>query len=719
MKKRLIGVSQQALFALNVLIAFLLLFEKYVDIPIWLRVFGRMHPMFLHFPIVILLLAIVLDFVLPQNRDRTFSKLLVDALFLLGALTASITVVMGLFLSHEELASGPILWGHKWMGVAVAGFAYLIVHIRNIEPSKPAVMKGLYLAMASCIVVGGHLGSELTHGEDFLWGPVNDDKELVPVALEDAIVFDDVIKPVLQSKCLNCHSEAKSKGNLIMLDSTFMEKGGKNGKVFERGDADGSLLIQRINLPEQQKKHMPPKGKPQLTSEERQLLYFWINSGAPFTRLVIELDAQDSLKLLAERRFEPSAVDPAEVFRFAAARNEDIESLRTDYRVIYPTSIGSPALCVNFYNSATFTRASLRELQKIGMQIVSLDLSKMSVLDEDLKTIASFENLRRLNLNFTDITESGLANLAEMESLVSLSLSGTKVNAENLLSLKGLNNLKHLYLWNTKIRPDDRPFLQKSLAGIDLEFGFVDDGLALKLNKPRIDNKETVFKDTISVALSHPVKETSIRYTINGDDPDSMSSLVYDRPIVLRDVISVVRSRGYKEGWKGSDPVTRYFLKSTYTPDSVEMATLPAKDYLLNGPGILTDGRTNNADFRSGNWLGYRETDAEVILYFRNPVMARSVTLSLLTNTPSYIFPPEVVELWGESPGGSFERLGTWHPHQPESDGPVRIQPSKYTFEPKVLKRLKIICRPLKQLPPWHSAKGERGWVFMDEILVN
>ena len=34
--------------------------------------------------------------------------------------------------------------------------------------------------------------------------------------------------------------------------------------------------MQRIHLPEEEKEHMPPDGKPQLTDEESAILYEWI-----------------------------------------------------------------------------------------------------------------------------------------------------------------------------------------------------------------------------------------------------------------------------------------------------------------------------------------------------------------------------------------------------------------------------------------------------------
>ena len=71
----------------------------------------------------------------------------------------------------------------------------------------------------------------------------------------------------------------------------------------------------------------------------------------------------------------------------------------------------------------------LEELNEIKEQVISLNLNKLPVKDEDLKTVSRFKNLRRLDLNFTNITARGLDALASLKFLQTLSLSGTKVFA--------------------------------------------------------------------------------------------------------------------------------------------------------------------------------------------------------------------------------------------------------------------------------------------------
>src|ERR1700761_5086976 len=104
--------------------------------------------------------------------------------------------------------------------------------------------------------------------------------------------------------------------------------------------------------------------------------------------------------------------------------------MNNNYCGIYPLALGSPALAVDIFNRSAYTPKVLEGLSPIKKQVISLDLHKMPVKDDEIKTISEFEKLRVLNLNFTDITGNTLNQLASLKYLRSLSLAGTKLNQQ-------------------------------------------------------------------------------------------------------------------------------------------------------------------------------------------------------------------------------------------------------------------------------------------------
>jgi hypothetical protein len=43
----------------------------------------------------------------------------------------------------------------------------------------------------------------------------------------------------------------------------------------------------------------------------------------------------------------------------------------------------------------------------------------------------------------------------------------------------------------------------------------------------------------------------------------------------------------------------------------------------------------------------------------------------------------------------------------------------KCAIDAPLISYLKIKVQPFLQIPVWHQGKGERGWFFIDEVLIN
>lgn len=87
------------------------------------------------------------------------------------------------------------------------------------------------------------------------------------------------IKPVLTQRCFACHGSLKQRAKLRLDTAALIRKGGRHGPAVKPGDADGSLLIERVTAAEETTR-MPPQGKP-LTDKQIALLKAWIQNGAP------------------------------------------------------------------------------------------------------------------------------------------------------------------------------------------------------------------------------------------------------------------------------------------------------------------------------------------------------------------------------------------------------------------------------------------------------
>ncbi|MEX6690938.1 FN3 associated domain-containing protein [Danxiaibacter flavus] len=718
MKIRFSILGAQLLLVLDIFIVFLLLFEGKLHIPAWLQSIGRVHPLLLHFPIVILIMAMLLEFFRFRKdiASNAFYKKLTYYLLLSGTLLAGITVFMGLILSHEEGYAGDTLQWHKWTGVAIFFIASIIYFVRNSSWYRSAFAKAGAVVTVLVIVVSGHFGAAITHGDNFISQPLAVYYPEPQVPFEQAVVFNDVIKPVLVKKCAGCHNPDKLKGELILTDSASIMKGGKSGKLFNHEAPELSLLLQRIHLPENEKKHMPPAGRPQLTDIEAMLLTRWIQSNKIyFSGKVAELPERDSLRMVAATVLQPPG-NVAEVYDFDAADEKAVAKLNTDYRTILPLAKESPALAVNLYNGDVYSVKQLQELDGIKKQVVSLDLNKLPVSDADLKSISQFENLRHLYLNFTDITTTGLKELLPLQHLQSLAVSGTKINYKDLIAvLPGFKNLKTIAVWNTPLSGAEIKQLQTANKHIQFIEGFVDDGSdKLKLNPPHVENASMVFAQSSPVLLSHPVKGVEIRYTLDGTEPDNIKSPVFSSAVTVKEN-TVVKAKAYKTGWFASDVVNFSFLKSTIKPDSLRLLYKLNSVHQAEGANTFFDTRlgvigANNPAW-ANNWAGVKHSDMGLVALFNKPVTVSSLGLHYMVEEETGILPPGTVQVWGGADEQHLKLLTTFNkaPLPAKKEKPtIRIMQS--SWKPVTVSCLKIIATPHEK---------DKKLLLVDEMMLN
>lgn len=704
------------LLPLTVLLVFLLMFESRMVLPAWLQVAGRMHPLLLHFPVVLLVLYCIWTLFIPKKAiDPVYRGQVSDWLLLLSAVSAVATALMGLFLSHEEGYDAEALLWHKWSGIAVALVAAIWYMFRHYFEKARAI--GVCLAALSLagIVLTGHQGAGITHGQNFLVAPLLPEKHEESVAIEDAVVYTHLVQPILEAKCMGCHNSNKAKGELVMESQDLLLKGGKSGALWDSTQQDYGLLMQRVHLPLEQKKHMPPQGKPQLTDEEISILHQWIKRGANFTTRVIDLSTSDTLRWLAEQSLSKKEVAS---FDFAAAEEQTIRQLNNSNRVVYPIAIGSPALGVNFYNKEFFNSDQLKELLKVKEQVISLDCSHMPFKDEDLATVSQFTNLRTLLLNFTALSGKSLSDLKKLKYLKTLSLAGNNITKDKLKTLEEFPQLQKVSVWNTSLSLAELESLKTAKGKIKYEIGVRTDTMILKLTEPVFQNEEELISDGLPLKLKHYINGSVIRYTTDGSEPDSLKSSQYTGKEMVSNT-GLIRAKAFKPGWISSDISERYFFKSTYRADSVVLLTPPDPKYNAGGGTTLNNLEKGSLSFGDKKWLGYRNNRMEALLLFATEKPVSNVTLSVLKNTGGYLMPPLLIEVWGGNEEGKLRMLGRLAPLQPKQHEASVILPYEINFTQTSIKLIKVIAVPVPKLPGWHNGKGEKGWVFIDEILIN
>ena len=451
---------------------------------------GRFHPLVVHFPIALLLVAFVMEFLTRRPRFSDLRPSVSPMLFL-GSVGAFFSVAAGLLLAASGGYGGDTIWWHKWtgIGVAVLSLAAYIIRKRAFASENfqlKRIYSGLVLVSLFLLVFASHKGGSLTHGEDYLTSympePIRTWAGIPPrdtgtatfaiTNIDEAHVYNDLIQPIFEARCTTCHNPNKERGGLLLTSADALMAGGESGDVINPNNAAGSDLFVRLTLDSGDDDRMPPSGRRPLTDDQIELIGWWIDSGASSQVTVAEAAPPEEISALLTRLTGTAEKGPLDI-EVAAASAEDIAPLEAHGIMVLPLSSETNLLQVLFTNvKDSFTPEDLSLLQPIGEQIAWLNLASASVSDQGLSVIQELPNLSRLHLEKTAVTDDGLAHLTNLQHLEYLNLYNTGVTDNGLQHLKSLASLKKLYLWQTEVTPEAAQSLAEAIPDIDVNMGW-------------------------------------------------------------------------------------------------------------------------------------------------------------------------------------------------------------------------------------------------------
>ncbi|GAA5222046.1 c-type cytochrome domain-containing protein [Membranihabitans marinus] len=423
---------------------------------------GRFHPVLVHLPIGFLLLALLLEFLSLQFKERYhFLSQSVAISLLIGAISALLAVGSGWMLARSGGYDEAALDWHRWMGVAVVVVAVLGFLLKTKILVFPiVVVRACLLSIFVLVTITGHLGGNLTHGKDYLLehAPafikkvmLNEGEEEVAVLPQhpDSInIYHHLIQPMLQDKCQSCHNAEKAKGGLDLSQYETTMLGGDEDLAVVPFQPRKSSLFHRVTLPMSSSKFMPPKGEA-LSYHQVQIIEWWIAEGADVEMTVGGGELPEDIVYILQHDYERD-VRPQPFYineLIEALSEESMANLVDAGYVVRPLFDGNPYIEVTL--NKKIVDGTIQSLLHAKDHIVKLDLGNTALSDDDLAIVGQLRNLTNLNISNAAISDAGLANLKDLPRLEILNLYGNAISSKGVDWVKKIESLKKVYVWNT------------------------------------------------------------------------------------------------------------------------------------------------------------------------------------------------------------------------------------------------------------------------------
>ena len=666
-----------------------------------IKYLGNFHPVVLHLPIGAFLFTFLL-FVSQKYLKSNFNPAVRMGL-LFSFITSIITSIFGYILHLNGDYDSVLVDRHMWLAIATTILIGFVLYLHKKQKPYNHVLSSFVFATV-LLTITGHNGGSLTHGKDYLKLP-DFEKEISIVSYDSIHVFNQVISPILDSKCVKCHNTGKSKGNLMLSSIDKILLGGEKGQIIKSNSSVDSRLYTYLNLPIDDEMHMPPDGNSQLNDNEKELIKLWIDEGADFYNFRKMNDDNFSKEILSFLPKEIASVDPPN-------RNDLVRLIENEFR-IERISVENNFIDIK-YQGKSFKQSYLRLLSKVSDNIKRLDLSFVDLSSIDLSRVDDFDNLTYLNLNNTKLTTKKLQKLDLNIQTLILSNNNLDVSVFDKFISNPTN--ERVFAYNTISDLD----LTKEISANSndkIYFGVSLDDFAsnVPLKIPIITPTQTLFSSTVDIEVVSDITSPDYRYTIDGDEPDSLSNL-YVGPIKI-DRSSNLKFKAFKKGSRPS-PVQEVFYRKIAAPiTDFKLLSTTVEPYAAKN--ILSNNEVGSADFRDGTWNGFIKSDTrsgDMIAEFSLPEGVNEIGISSLTDYGAYILFPTKIELYDIS-SGNDELVYSKNISRKFDEENAPLHTFRIPINKNLKKvRLKVISN--KKLPKGHPAEGEPAWLFIDEIML-
>lgn len=437
---------------------------------------AHLHPLLVHLPIGFIIIGFLTDWHQKNNNSVSRDKL---STFIWGmsALASILAMGTGVVALRSGYYEGLNMFIHLICGYGIAAVCTFIWFTKwknkSFFSGQNAILKTL---LGIGLVVGGHYGGSLTHGEEHMPLPFDPKSDLTKIDLsaKDSInLYEDVIKVIFDQKCNRCHEEDDARGRLIMTTQEGLLSDKFGDPAIAPNDLKNSAAYKRMSLSPWHKRHMPPSGPP-VTYKEKKVIEWWILNGAPFTGKLRDMEIDKETKafladeygidLTKKSFYEKANIDPIDPERFKVIddQNFNVTKLAASNNFLDVSNHGQ---------SKNLSKERIDALVGAKEHITWLNLSDTDLDDSGLEALGQLENLTKLNINRTKVTDAGLDAIANLERLIMLNLYGTSITDAGLDKIANLKSLESLYLWQTQTTDEGIEKLKASLPNCEIVTG--------------------------------------------------------------------------------------------------------------------------------------------------------------------------------------------------------------------------------------------------------
>ena len=223
-------------------------------------------------------------------------------------------------------------------------------------------------------------------------------------------------------------------------------------------------------------------------------------------------------------------------------------------------------------------------------------------------------------------------------------------------------------------------------------------------------------KRNINVLLN-TIDDAPVYYTLDGSSP-TVNDSRYEEGICISES-AILKAVAIHNGVIGK-PIEKQFNFNKATLASIHFVDCrPVPNYSFEGPVTLVDAMSGNENFSTGAWLGFQQEKVEMCIDLREMCRISTVGVNAMTYMDAWIMGPVRMQVSVSADNKHFV-------NQSDVSFPLETDVKKRmikhyaaSFEEVEARYVRIEVWGSPSLPEGHVSRGERPFLFMDEIQID
>ncbi|HHV86168.1 MAG TPA: family 20 glycosylhydrolase [Petrimonas sp.] len=222
--------------------------------------------------------------------------------------------------------------------------------------------------------------------------------------------------------------------------------------------------------------------------------------------------------------------------------------------------------------------------------------------------------------------------------------------------------------------------------------------------------------NSLDVELS-TIDNAPVYYTLDGTEP-TVSSTKYDGKFSIREN-SEIKAIAIRKGENPSKMLSEKINASKASYKPITLLTEPDPDYKYSGEGMLVDGLFGNStNYRTGKWIGFKGEDMAAIIDMLEPTEISTAEIRNCVVTGDWIFDASEIILESSNNDSTFTVVNSQKLLDANTTHWSDIATHTLSFNPVTARYYKLTVKPTI-IPAWHPGKGNKAYMFIDEITLN